>query len=94
MDTKIEVKEVSESVHKVGESVQKGVASFLSGRPLWAFWILYTILSGALFGVFYIAMYFIVLQWWIPVIIIIGVGMLWGSIAHSKANKSKRKKHS
>jgi hypothetical protein len=73
---------------EVGETVQRGVMSFLSNKPVWAFWIVYSALSGILFGVFYAAMYFMALRWWIPIIAIIAVGTIWGSIAYAGKARS------
>jgi hypothetical protein len=70
--------------NEVKKSVQKGLMSFLSSKPVWAFWIAYSALSGILFGVFYAAMYFMALQWWIPILAIIVVGTIWGSIAYAR----------
>lgn len=70
---------------EVGKSVQKDFTSFLSGRPMWAYWIAYTALSGILFGVFYTAMFLMASRWWIPIIIVVAVGMLWGAIAYTVA---------
>lgn len=67
----------------VGKTVQKDFTSFLSGRPIWAYLIAYTALSGILFGVFYTAMYLMASRWWIPLVVIVAVGMLWGAIAYT-----------
>jgi hypothetical protein len=69
-------------VNEVGKSARNKFMSFLSGKPMWAFWIAYTVLSGILFGIFYLAMYLMALLWWIPIIVIIAVGMIWGSLSH------------
>jgi hypothetical protein len=69
---------------EVGQTVQKGLMSLLSNRPVWVFWIAYSALSGIIFGVFYAAMYLMALQWWMPIIAIIAVGVIWGSISHGR----------
>ena len=71
----------------VGESVHKNVSSFLSDKPMWAFWIFYSGLCGIMFGAFYAAMYFMVLRWWIPVILIIVIGIIWGSFAYTRNSR-------
>ena len=68
---------------EVGKSVQMNLMAFLSKKPIWAFWITYSVLSGILFGIFYTAMYLMAQQWWIPVVIIIAVGMIWGTFAYT-----------
>ncbi|MBU0955056.1 MAG: hypothetical protein KKI09_06475 [Spirochaetes bacterium] len=80
-------------VNEVGKSVQKKFTSFLSDKPMWVFWITYSILSGILFGIFYAAMYLMAQLWWVPVIVIIVIGMIWGTLAYPKeAQKLKEKK--
>lgn len=69
---------------EVGKSVQKNVMSFLSGKPMWVYWIFYSVLSGIMFGAFYAAMYFMALQWWIPAIAIALIGTIWGSLAYTR----------
>lgn len=70
--------------NEVGRTAKKGVLSFLSDKPIWVSWIAYSALSGIIFGVLYAAMSFMALQWWIPVIAIVAVGMIWGSVSHDR----------
>lgn len=83
----------TKDVKEVGESVKINALSFLSSKPVWVYWIVYCLLCAVLFGVFYTAMYFMALQWWIPVIIVIASGLIWGSIAYTgnlrKLNKEE-----
>jgi hypothetical protein len=51
---------------------------------MWAFWIAYTVLSGILFGIFYTAMYLMAQLWWVPIIVVIAVGMIWGTLVYPK----------
>ncbi len=74
-------------VKEVGKKVQLNLMSFLSDKPMWAFWLAYSILSGVLFGLFYLAMYLIVLQWWIPLVIILAIGIVWGSFAYVRNSR-------
>lgn len=69
---------------EIGQTARKGLMSFLSNKPIWVSWIAYSALSAIIFGVFYAAMSFMALQWWIPIVAIIAVGMIWGSISHNK----------
>lgn len=57
---------------------------FLTNKPIWAFWLAYSALIAIVFGIFYTAMYILVLQWWVPIIIILALGIIWGSIAHER----------
>lgn len=73
--------------NEVGKTAQKKFLSFLSGRPIWVSWIAYSALSAILFGVFYAAMYFMVMQWWIPIVLIVGTGMVWGTLTFKAKKK-------
>ncbi|GAB1484001.1 hypothetical protein MASR2M78_28180 [Treponema sp.] len=63
--------------------------SFLKDKPMWAFWVAYSVLSGILFGIFYAAMYFMVLRWWVPVVAILAVGIVWGSFAYVRDSRER-----
>ena len=58
--------------------------SLLSNQPMWVFWIAYSVLTGFFFGIFYTATYLLALQWWLAVIVIIAIGVVWGSIIYTK----------
>jgi len=77
-------------IHELGTSMEGGIMSLLANKPIWVFWIVYSALSGALFGVFYAATYLLALQWWVAVIVIIAVGMIWGSVVYSKKDRGKK----
>ena len=80
-------------VKEVGKSVKKNLASFLSGKPVWAFWIVYSVLTGIMFGIFYTAMYLVALQWWIPVVVVLLIGVVWGTVIHTDSTeKSEEEK--
>lgn len=61
--------------------------SVLENKPMWVFWIAYSVLSGILFGIFYAAMHFLALQWWVAVLVIVAVGGVWGSISYTRNSK-------
>ena len=71
-------------VNEVGKTAQMKLMSFLSNKPMWAYWIAYTVLSGILFGIFLTTMYLMAQLWWVPVIVIIVIGMIWGNPCFSK----------
>ena len=79
-------------VNEVGKSAQKKFTSFLSKKPIWASWIAYSVLSGILFGIFYTAMYLMAQLWWVPVIVIIVTGMIWGTLVYPKEPKKPEEK--
>ena len=71
-------------INEVSKTAEKSFKSFLSHKPLWVFWIAYTLLSGILFGIFYTAMYLMAQLWWVPVIVVIAIGLTWGTLAYPK----------
>lgn len=79
-------------VKEVGESVQKNLMSFLSQKPIWIFWIVYSALSGILFGIFYTTIYLVAQRWWIPVVVILAVGMIWGTVAYTNGTHETKEK--
>ena len=75
--------------------VTKNVAAFLLDKPVWAWWIFYVVVTGALFGIFSLAIYLLGIQWLVGVLILLATGVIWGSIKYSqikgkiKAEKSE-----
>ena len=71
-------------INEAGKSARLNLMAFLSDKPMWAFWLVYSALSGILFGVFYTAVYLMAQQWWIPIVVILAVGIIWGSFAFTR----------
>ncbi len=67
---------------KTDNVVEKSIASFLSDKPIWVWWLSYIVLTGVLFGIFYLALYLLTINWWVGVLILLIVGIVWGSIKH------------
>jgi VIT1/CCC1 family predicted Fe2+/Mn2+ transporter len=76
---------------EIGETLESGITTALSNKPMWMFWAVYTVMSGVLFGVFYTAMYLLALKWWLAVIVIIATGLVWGTIVYTKESKLDKK---
>ena len=72
------------NIKEMIERFQVNIISYLSNKPIWLYWIVYTALIGLLFGLFYIAMFLLLLQWWVPVIVILAVGMIWGTFTFKR----------
>ena len=72
-----------DKIDEVKSSVEGKYVSFMAGKPMWAFWVLYTVISGVLFGVLYGIVRLISLRWWIIPIVIIGAGLAWGTTRYS-----------
>jgi len=67
-----------------GNFVMKRVAAFLLDKPIWVWWIIHVILTGVLFGIFSLAIYLLEIQWLVGVLILLGTGIIWGSIKYSQ----------
>jgi len=78
------------TIEEIGKVAETKVTSFMDDKPVWIFWIAYTVLVGALFGIFYAIMYMLALKWWIMAIVLILAGVAWGTFAYF--NKEQRKK--
>ena len=72
-----------DKVGKAAESVADKTRSFMADRKIWAFWALYIVISGALFGILYGIMRLAAQRWWIVPIIVIGIGFMWGTAKFS-----------
>jgi hypothetical protein len=68
------------SITETVKNFQTKLVSFLSEKPMWAYWIAFTILTGVSFGLIYILMALLTLKWWIPIITILAAGMIWGTV--------------
>jgi uncharacterized membrane protein len=75
--------------------IMKGIAEFLLDKPIWVWWLSYILATGALFGVFYLALYLLTIQAWVAVLILLITGIIWGTVAYSHKNlKVKEQKNS
>jgi hypothetical protein len=81
-------------IMKTDNVVEKSMASFLSDKPIWVWWLSYIVLTGVLFGIFYLALYLLTINWWVGVLILLIIGIVWGSIKHfqisGRIKKEKR----
>ncbi len=69
-------------IDKTRKEIVKQATGLLSGRPIWIWWISYTVLVAFFFTLFYIAWSLLTERWWVITIIIIGAGMLWGTVMY------------
>jgi hypothetical protein len=79
-----------EKIDKTKEQLEKQAVGMLSGKPIWIWWISYTVLVSILFGLFYFAWILLTDKWWAIAIIIPVVGIVWATVAYYNQNpKSK-----
>ena len=74
-------------IDEVSGEAKKRVKGFLEGKPIWFFWIFFTVGIGILFGIFYGVMYLLALSWWVNVLVVIVAGMAVGSFSYLKGVK-------
>jgi hypothetical protein len=77
---------VKELIMEKDNFLKKNVAAFLLDKPIWVWWLLHIVVTGALFGIFSLALYLLGIQWWVGVLVLIATGMIWGSIKYFRIN--------
>jgi len=75
--------EIQESIQRVEDKA----GSLLTNRPIWVFWLVYTGIIALLFGIFYVITTILLARWWVPVILILALGIIWGSFAFVKTKR-------
>lgn len=83
-------KESTMEENVIGRLAQRTNPSFLSNKPMWAFWIFNIALFGGLFGLMYAAVALLSLQWWISVAIILLMGVIRGTYAYARNLRSHK----
>jgi hypothetical protein len=71
-----------ETLNKKENSVNERWNRFMSGRPMWISILVYTGLAGIAFGLVYLLMHLLIVQWWVAVIVVVAIGATWGVINH------------
>lgn len=77
-------------IDETGKAVGKEVGSFLSDKPVWVWLIVYVVLTGIIFGLFYTIFHLLTLQWWVTTILILVVGLIWGTFAYYNRKKTPK----
>ena len=75
---------IRKMMYNEASAFRRNRMALLSGKPIWVSWIFFTVLSGLIFGVSYTLIYFIALKWWIAALVIIAVGIIWGTAVHKR----------
>jgi fatty acid desaturase len=78
------------TVEHVSKEAEKKVRSFLQDKPVWVYWILFTVLIGVLFGISYILIYLLSLRWWVMALVIVVAGMAAGTFAYLGKENAKK----
>lgn len=69
-------------IEKTKEELEKQATGFLFGRPIWIWWISHIVLSGLLFGIFYLVWNILTDKWWGIALFILIIGIVWGTISY------------
>jgi hypothetical protein len=78
------------SINETVRTVSEKLATVLSGKPIWASWIAYTVLSGIVLAVLYALTFLLAFRWWGAAAAVIAIGMLWGTVARSTISLRKK----
>jgi len=70
------------NIHEVSDEASKNVMGVLSGKSIWMYWIMFTLMIGIVFGIGYGVMYLLSFRWWILVLVIVVAGMASGTFAY------------
>ena len=70
------------NIHEVSDEASKKVLGVLSGKSIWMYWIVFTLMIGIVFGIGYGVMYLISFRWWILALVIVVAGMASGTFAY------------
>jgi len=67
------------TIDDISRAAEKEAKAFMSGKPIWVYWIVYTVLIGVIFAVAYMVIYTLALRWWVLALVIIVAGMCVGT---------------
>lgn len=70
------------NIHEVSDEASKKVMGVLSGKSIWMYWIMFTLMIGIVFGIGYGVMYLLSFRWWILALVIVVAGMASGTFAY------------
>ena len=65
------------------------VKGFLSGKPIWVFWIAFTVMIAAVFGITYAAITLLSAKWWFLLLVIVVAGMATGTFSYLSEMQNK-----
>lgn len=71
--------------------LMKKVTTFLKDKPLWAWWVSYAVITGALFGIFRLAFYLLGKQPIVGVFVLLMTAIMWGSLRYFQLQKKEKK---
>ncbi len=76
-----------ERVEKISKDAERKYASFMSGKPIWVYWVFFTALVAVALGVSYATLYLLAMNWWVVALVVIVAGMSAGTFAYLSATR-------
>lgn len=67
---------------EISNSVGGQLNRLLAYMPMWLSSVVYTALTGLCFGLIYRLMHLLIIRWWAAAIVVVAVGITWGTIAY------------
>ncbi|HKL87267.1 MAG TPA: hypothetical protein VJ861_13135 [Treponemataceae bacterium] len=77
-------------INEVKGKAQEKVKGFLSGKPIWIFWLFFTCMIGIVFAIVYAVITFLSLKWWFLLLVIVIAGMASGTFAYLNEIQEKK----
>ena len=68
-------------IENTGKIISDKAGSMLTGKPIWFWWAGYVLFTAILFGVFYLTFYILTVQWWAVILLVLVIGIIWGTVA-------------
>jgi membrane protein required for beta-lactamase induction len=76
-----------ETLNEKENSVNERWNRFMSGRSMWVSILVYTVLAGIAFGLVYLLMHILIVQWWVAVIVVVAIGATGGVSNHRSRSR-------
>lgn len=78
-----------EKITKIERDIAQRAKALMSGKPIWLYWVVYTIAVAVCFGVTYLLLFLLSLNWWIVALIVVIAGMGLGTYSYMHDVKGK-----
>jgi len=67
-------------VENTKKAIESTLSSFLSGKPIWVWWITYLVITAAVFGIFYFIFYVLTVKIWIIMLLVVLIALVLGTV--------------
>jgi len=76
-------------IKKTGSVVKGKFFTFLVNKAVWVWWIAYIVIVAVVFLLFMVFMRMLTNVWWVPVVLVLVTGIVWGTVAFVANQQSK-----